>query len=317
MPEIYNLLAKHFLNETSNNEEQSIDKFKKENPEEYQILKQLWKNGNIDVKDFDTAKAWNKVQKQVKRKNQTKVISLWTRLNKTAVAAAAVLLIGISALFVYSNMQVKMITKQLSANAEPIQIILPDSSVVWLNRNSTVTFPGKFKNNIRNIKLKGEVFFKVTRNPEKPFVINTQNAEITVLGTSFNIKNSNNTTRVDVTTGKVNVSNLNHTEQTTITAGLSAKVTNTQVKNFKNDNPNYLAWKTGDFIFENTTLIKAVDDLNSYYNNSFVIENTTNIPCSLTAKFHKAGIKEVLEILELTCNIKIVKKENKYIIKTE
>ncbi len=317
MPEIYNLLAKHFLNETSNNEEQSIDKFKKENPEEYQILKQLWKNGNIDVKDFDTAKAWNKVQKQVKRKNQTKVISLWTRLNKTAVAAAAVLLIGISALFVYSNMQVKMITKQLSANAEPIQIILPDSSVVWLNRNSAVTFPEKFKNNIRNIKLKGEAFFKVTRNPEKPFVINTQNAEITVLGTSFNIKNSNNTTRVDVTTGKVNVSNLNHTEQTTITAGLSAKVTNTQVKNFKNDNPNYLAWKTGDFIFENTTLIKAVDDLNSYYNNSFVIENTTNIPCSLTAKFHKAGIKEVLEILELTCNIKIVKKENKYIIKTE
>ncbi len=317
MPEIYNLLAKHFLNETSEKEEQSIDKFKKENPEEYQILKQLWEKGNIKVKDFDTAKAWNRVQKQVKRKNQTKVISLWTRLNKTAVAAAAILLIGISALFVYNNMQVKMITKQLSANAEPIQIILPDSSVVWLNRNSAVTFPEKFKNNIRNIKLKGEAFFKVTRNPEKPFVINTQNAEITVLGTSFNIKNSNNTTRVDVTTGKVNVSNLDHTEQTIITTGLSAMVTNTKTKQFKNDNPNYLAWKTGDFIFKNTTLIKAIDDLNSYYNNCFVLSDTTNIPCSLTAKFHKAGIKEVLEILELTCDIKIVKKENKYIIKTE
>ena len=315
MSDIYNLLAKHFLNETSNNEEKNIKEFKKNNYEEYQILKRLWEKGNISVKDFNTAKAWNLVQQQLRHRNKSKTILLRSRLGKIATAASVALIIGLSVFLVYQTSHIKTIIVQSAGYNTPFKLNLPDSSVIWLNKNTTVTYPEKFTDSIRNIKLSGEAFFKIKRNPEKPFVITTQNALIKVLGTSFNIKTTEKITKVDVTIGKVRVSNLKHSQYTDITKGYSAKVEHSKVTDFKSDNINYSAWRTGVFIFNNTKLCKAVKDLNSYYNNRFVLDDKTGIHCNLTAKFNKADITEVIEVIELTCDIKITEKNNKYIIR--
>jgi len=57
MPDIYNILSKHLLKEASETEEQQIEEYKKTNSTEYKILKQLWNHGDIEVIDFDSAKA--------------------------------------------------------------------------------------------------------------------------------------------------------------------------------------------------------------------------------------------------------------------
>jgi ferric-dicitrate binding protein FerR (iron transport regulator) len=317
MPDIYDLLAKHFLNETSAEEELKINQFKDKSPEEYKILLKLWNKGNIKVTDFDSSRAWDKVQTQINRKQNTKIIPLRKNLMRVAIAAAIALLIGISSLFIYQNMQIKMINIQTGSNDKVKQILLSDGSTVWLNKNSSISYPEKFSENRRNIQLKGEAFFKVAKNPAKPFVVHTSNARITVLGTSFNIRTDTHFTKVDVATGKVNVSNLENTEYTILTAGYSANVEEDKLQKFKTDNINYLAWKTGAFYFKDIPLKQAVSDLNTYYNNQFIIDSKADIPCRLTAEFSKADIEEVLEVLRLACNIKITKTDKGFLIQAE
>lgn len=68
------------------------------------------------------------------------------------------------------------------------KIQLPDGSVVWLNAGSTLTYTKDFGKEIREVTLTGEGFFDVTKNVEKPFIINTTSISIKVLGTAFNVK---------------------------------------------------------------------------------------------------------------------------------
>jgi ferric-dicitrate binding protein FerR (iron transport regulator) len=93
--------------------------------------------------------------------------------------------------------ETKMMT--MSTTDSAISFFLPDSSHIYLNKNSSLTYPENFSGSIRGVKLSGEAFFDVTPDAQKPFVIEAGNTETRVVGTSFNI-------REDRTTGKVEVS---------------------------------------------------------------------------------------------------------------
>ena len=67
------------------------------------------------------------------------------------------------------------------------ELMLADGTKVWLNSRSTLTFPGSFKGNIRNVKLDGEGYFAVTKNVEQPFIVETNKCNVKVLGTEFNV----------------------------------------------------------------------------------------------------------------------------------
>ena len=67
------------------------------------------------------------------------------------------------------------------------EIQLPDGSIVWINAQSTLIYEKKFLGIERNVLLLGEAFFKVKKDPEKPFVVNTHAINIKVLGTEFNV----------------------------------------------------------------------------------------------------------------------------------
>ena len=67
------------------------------------------------------------------------------------------------------------------------ELELADGTHVWLNAESELTYPTRFPNDIREVKLKGEAYFDVAKNPEKPFQVLTNEIEVKVLGTSFNV----------------------------------------------------------------------------------------------------------------------------------
>ncbi|SDP28041.1 FecR family protein [Mucilaginibacter sp. OK268] len=67
------------------------------------------------------------------------------------------------------------------------QVILPDGTKVWLNALSYLKFPASFSGKTRQVEISGEAYFEVARNPAKPFIVKSTRAEITVLGTHFNV----------------------------------------------------------------------------------------------------------------------------------
>ncbi|MGC1243143.1 MAG: FecR family protein [Chryseosolibacter sp.] len=81
--------------------------------------------------------------------------------------------------------------------------ILSDSSIVWLKGNSSILYPEKFDDKDRKVKLKGEALFEVSKSPDRPFIIECGGLTAKVLGTSFNIRSSENDIEVLVLTGKV------------------------------------------------------------------------------------------------------------------
>ena len=82
---------------------------------------------------------------------------------------------------------------------------LPDGSEITLNKYSGISYPASFAGHLRNVQLSGEAFFKVTHNPDKPFVVKVNDLLVTVLGTSFNIKSTRAETEVIVESGVVSV----------------------------------------------------------------------------------------------------------------
>jgi ferric-dicitrate binding protein FerR (iron transport regulator) len=91
--------------------------------------------------------------------------------------------------------------------AEPLRQTLPDGSIVWLSSRAELTLAGGFNGTERTVFLKGEAFFKVAKNPRKPFAVHTGPVVARVLGTSFNVKTYATGRRVEVsvTEGKVSV----------------------------------------------------------------------------------------------------------------
>jgi len=307
----YELLKKHFQQTTSAEEEMLVVEFKENNLQEYQLLKHLWEsNATIQVKTFDSEVAWAKVVATANKK-KIKTISLITRIGR--VAAIAILLIA-SAFTIHfiakSTLptELMVITNQTTRGEK---IILNDGSIVWLNKNACLSYPKEFKGKGRNVKLEGEAFFEVTKNPKKPFIVETNNSTITVLGTTFNINTDSLQTNVSVATGKVNVKSTCSATSVYLLPDEMAVVTKSGLLKSQITNPNYLSWKTGVFLFEDTPLRDVVNDLNTFYNKSIVL-NTSNQEQLFSAHFDNANLEDIIEILEITLTLNIQKTPNTY-----
>jgi len=307
----YELLKKHFNKETSSEEEILVSAFIKKNQQEYQLLKHLWwSNAKVEIKNFDSNEAWaNIVTKANQRK--TKTISLFTRIRR--VAAIAILLIA-GAFTIYLITKSTLTNELMVITNQTIKgekIILNDGSVVWLNKNAKLSYPKKFKGETREVKLEGEAFFEVTKNPKKPFIVETSFSTVTVLGTTFNINTDSLQTNVSVATGKVNVKSTYSATSIYLLPNEMAMVTKLGLSKSQITNPNYLSWKTGVFQFEDTPLRDVVRDLNTFYSKPFVL-NTSNREQLFTAHFDNAKLEDIIKILEITLSLNIQENQNTY-----
>lgn len=134
-------------------------------------------------------------------------------------AAAAVVIIGLSSIAIY-NYRYDILDKIdpveehefASGNDAVKMLVLEDGSVIWLNKNSRITYPEQFRGKQRNIKLQGEAYFQVAHNKEKPFIVKSGSLGVQVLGTTFVVSDAlkSNDKAVTVLTGKVSVAAQQH-----------------------------------------------------------------------------------------------------------
>lgn len=308
---IYEVLSRHFLGEISEEEKMLVEKFRSENPDEYAAIKALLVGKEIAVKNFDSHKAWQNVAQRTNRQDihKTKPILLFRPFLKVAAMVALLIIASLSVYYVlqYTNQDIPMIT----VKGENQQIMLSDGSVVWLNDSASLSYPEKFSDDERTVKLTGEGFFDIARNPEKPFTIHTENANVKVLGTSFNVQASDHETAVSVKTGTVEVKANTSQSQVVITAGYSAHVQDEKAVSFATTNLNYDAWNTGILQFDETPIQDVIQDLNSFYDQEIQL-TAKDLDCGFTAKFNNQPLSEVLEILKLICNVSVEETDTGY-----
>jgi transmembrane sensor len=212
-----------------------------------------------------------------------------------AIAAIAVVLLGIP--FLITQSTTKNTVTQSAAKGEIKKLILPDGSLLILNANSSVTYLSDFENN-RKLKLKGEAYFEVVKNPKSPFTVETTQFNIKVLGTSFTIKaypNYPNT--IKVLTGKVAVHDkVNPDTNILLIKNQQLLFTKKQLPLLTNNyQEDFLAWTKNIIVLKNTSLGETAEILENRFNVIIDFDNSEIEQLGITGKFKDENITTILE----------------------
>lgn len=156
-----------------------------------------------------------------------------------------------------------------TTRGEQTQIRLPDGTIVFLNAESSLRFPTSFANTAkRKVSLTGEGYFEVSKDKNHPFVVESDQQEVEVLGTSFNINNYSDELAIKTTLleGSVRITNLNTKVQALLTPGQQAMINNDKLDTKNVETEDVVAWKNGYFMFNNETLASIMKRVSKWYN---------------------------------------------------
>lgn len=147
------------------------------------------------------------------------------------------------------------------------RLMLPDKSLVWLNAESSITFPTAFVGNQRKVTVTGEVYFEVSKDKTKPFIVESGQANVEVLGTHFNVNLYPNEESAAVTLLEGSIK-LNHNNASKILvpgqqAVFDANSSRILLKNVDVDN--VVDWKNGLFIFEDASIKDVMRQVERWY----------------------------------------------------
>jgi len=172
--------------------------------------------------------------------------------------------------------------------------------VVWLNANSKISYPRVFSKDSREVKFVGEGFFDVVKDNKRPFKIITENQEIQVLGTRFNVydykpSKESITTLVD---GLIKMRSNNSDRFSYVRANEQAVINENTIEVHKVDVRPYIAWMEGFFYFDEASPKNALDQLAHWYDLEIIYAD--DIP---QIKFYgminrKKSLGSILRILE-------------------
>jgi transmembrane sensor len=316
---IHDLIAKQLQGELSEQEEKAFLEWLSGNDKNkffYQESVKAWGYSSRKQEDFnvDTDAAWAKVK--LRTEESVKVVRLWER-PAFQIAASLVLLLTFGyltgSLFKASPDYITVATKN-----ERTKFYLPDSSMIWLNKNSSIKYSSDYNKTTREVDLDGEAFFDVRRNEAKKFIVQSHHSMTEVLGTSFIVKSYKNSSKesVEVVTGKVSFSaRFDKNKQVLLTPGLRGKLENGNLISMqKITDPNFKAWKENKFEFDNTELGQVIQSLNSYFDIQVSVTNPEILKCGFTGSFDNPDIDQILNIISVSLNIEYKKEYGKYIL---
>lgn len=238
---------------------------------------------------------------QLKTKKRQKIVQLTMRY-----AAAALILIAstffATQYFLTDTGNNKEINTLVVPAGQRAHLTLQDGTSVWLNAQSTLSYPARFSGKTRRVTVSGEAYFDVTANPKKPFIVSTQNIEMKVLGTQFNIYSYPGTgcIKTDLVEGSLMVySKQSPKVSVTLKPNEQIVVKDGNMLVGEMQNSDYFLWKDGIYSFENERLLDIIEKLQLYYDVKIIVKDPEIFNVRYTGKFRQRdGIDEILRIIQ-------------------
>lgn len=201
-------------------------------------------------------------------------------------------------------------TLQIPKGGE-FRLTLADGTIIWINSETTLKYPVNMVASARNIWLKGEAYFKVTKNINKPFIVHTDKVNVKVLGTEFNVKSYNDDkyTQTVLVEGSVSMKTAEEssTEEIILKPGFMGYIAHneTDIKTKEVETYLHTSWINSQFAFEKESLENILKILSRWYNLEIVYENNSakNQKYTLDVKRHES-IGTILNAFEATNNVK-------------
>jgi len=314
-----NLIDKILAGEATNLERAEFEKWLSESEQnrvQYEKARVIWKKveNAYDIARFDEIAAKTKIRlkiEQRKRSRRKRVSLYWS-----AVAASLLLILGVE-LFINRDGHREEIVTYTTQNFIR-EIVLTDSSHIWLNENTILQAPSLFSKKQRKVTLKGEAYFEIKRDEKHPFLILTGNTVTEVLGTTFNISMDTlcGDVSVVVNSGKVA---FYQSDQSSAKAVLNPNEMGRyqkqagQIEVSSNLNSNYLSWKTGLLTFSDTPLDEVCNVLSRYYKRNVKVDGVISNR-SITGSFRNEKLEDILKTIDLTLDVQTITVEDEILI---
>ena len=185
---------------------------------------------------------------------------------------------------------------------------LADGTLVWLNSDSELRYPVKFAGSQRDVWLKGEGYFEVSKNPEKPFRVVVDDMIVKVLGTSFNINAYKDRGNILTTlvSGKVDIQDMSGKSLVVMSPNQQVDFRHGKISSVQEvDITRFVSWIDGKFYFNDMTLENIMSQLQRWYDIEvfFVDEELKSYPFTgVIRRDFTAG--QIFEIIEKTTRVK-------------
>lgn len=195
-------------------------------------------------------------------------------------------------------------------------LILPDGTKVILNSNTAFKYPTHFGNDIRLVEMNGEGFFDVTKDPNKIFTICTTDANIRVLGTSFNVKayTEDEEVAVSVKTGKVQVDIENATLKLLPNEQLVLERKSKEYQKRNEDIEKVVVWTAGKLYFNKASIQSVVLELQRIYDCKIEFAPNAEYDEYLYGEHENKSLESVLKSIKYSTNINYKRDDNKIIL---
>lgn len=326
---IIEIIRKYLANRFSPDTEERVQRWiikDKDREEKEKASQEFWDELNVETDSNTTYAALERVNLRIGyNKEHLENIASYQKFSRftfkfTRVAAVIVplLIIAGGMLYHFPYFSGNNLIEISAAYGEQKHLFLPDSSEVWINAGSSISYPKAFSKDKRLVNLNGEAYFSVIRNIQKPFIVETQQLSVKVLGTRFNVKAYPNDEQITttLTSGKVEVNTSSHHSQRLKPNEQLTYNKQTSAINISEVNATDAeSWITGQLIFTNANFEEIFRTLERRYD--IVIDNKTKMPISkrYTVKFREGeSIDKVMDILADIIGFDYQQDRNKIVI---
>lgn len=303
------LLPRYCDGNVSAEEKEKVEIWIRQSEEHYKIAQQIQliylASDTIAIMDqVNTDNALDKVDGRIRR-SQLKTLFMWGQ------RVAAILFIPLLAAYLLEVLiPEKRDIRMLEVRTNPgmtTNLTLPDGTKVNLNSESSLVYPETFDGDFRSVRLEGEAFFEVVKNPEKRFVVTTpHNARVEVLGTSFNMEAFKWDSIVSTTLISGKVAFISRSGQVNMKPGekLVYNIQADRASIYQTNGEAEISWKNGMIIFRKTPFEEALRMLTKRFNVDFVVSNNKYVKDFYTGSFTNHRLEQILDIFNASSGIK-------------
>jgi len=232
--------------------------------------------------------------------------------------AAAICAAVISSIFYFLHTKENSLLVLQNKENSSLVAALEDGSTVYLAPNATISYPPAFDSSRRKVKLSGSALFSVTKDTQRPFVIETnEGITIEVVGTFFAVQSSSpgSPFELSVKQGKVNVRSGDNQTVVPVEAGETVRKNTTGLDKFKIVNSEVFSRFTNRMRFKDEKLNTIVHAINSVYGNPIIIADKSLNNRTLTVTFENDSVASVSQLICMALNLKQINKQDTIFIR--
>ena len=274
----------------------------------FMLFETAWKESPDEMPRDVQERMYRRLSRELDEK-KTKTILLRSRFSWKVwpqIAVACIIIVLGLVNYRMNDKQKQLSTQNFTVLAEKGQrafITLPDSTKVWLNSDTKISYPADYGLKERNVTLVGEAYFEVAKNPDKRFIVEAKGMQVEALGTSFNVNAYQNDNKIiaSLFSGSVRVSYDRHVAILKPHESVKVDLLNRSFSRYKDESMQNIAlWRKNEITFDGESLEEITHIMSRLYNTTLCIEDESLKKVCYIGTIRNNNLENFIDIINLT-----------------